>query len=81
MSRPGYSTVGASTHGHRPGYYVNGRWYGFDRRSQAVARAEFLAAEYGRDVTVRVKDHTGGESIEHTAKFSPSMSTSLLMLG
>jgi hypothetical protein len=63
---------------NRPGYYVNGRRYPFDRRAQALARAEFLASEYGRDVTMHVTDHTGSESVEHVARFVPSLSTSLL---
>jgi hypothetical protein len=65
---------------NRPGFYVNGRWYGFDRRAQAVARAELLAAEFGRDVVVRFKGHSGEDAVEYTAKFSPSVSTMLLMV-
>ncbi len=56
----------------RPGFYVNGRRYGFDRRSQAVARAEFLASEYGRDVTVDTITTTGVYAVEHTAKYKPT---------
>ena len=66
---------------NRAGYYVNGRRYPFDRRAQALARAAFLASEFGRDVTIHVIDHTGGDSVEHVAKFVPSMSTSLLAIG
>jgi hypothetical protein len=33
----------------RPGYYVEGRYYGFNI-AQAQARAEFLTKEYGREV-------------------------------
>ena len=35
----------------RPGYYVEGRFFR-DNYHQSVARAKFLATEYGRDISV-----------------------------
>ena len=40
----------------RPGYYVEGRWFG-DRFHQARARAAHLAAQYGRPVKVMLLAH------------------------
>lgn len=65
----------------RPGFYVNGRRYGFDQRSQAIARAEFLASEFGRDVTVETITPTGSRAVEHTAKHEPTMSSMRLAIG
>lgn len=62
----------------RHGYYVHGRRYGLDKRAQALARAEFLASEHARDIYVYQRNHEGAESVAHIAKYSPSMSTSLL---
>lgn len=64
----------------RHGYYVHGRHYSFDKRAQAIARAEFLAGEHQRDIYVRQRDHAGREEVAHVAKFTPSMSTSLLLV-
>ena len=62
----------------RHGYYVNGRRYSLDKRAQALARAEFLASEYQRDIRVYQRDHAGREEVAHVAKFVPTTSTSLL---
>ncbi len=43
----------------RHGYYVNGRRYSLEQHSQAIARANFLADEYGRDVQVTRVEHDG----------------------
>lgn len=49
----------------RPGYYVNGRHYfGLDRRAQALAKAKFLAVEYGREVDVERVDYEDIEQYE-----------------
>lgn len=40
----------------RPGYYVEGQWFG-DRFHQARARAAHLAAEYGRPVDLKRVEH------------------------
>jgi hypothetical protein len=64
----------------RPGFYVNGRRYGFDRRAQAIARAEWLAAEFARDVRVEAITPTGQTCLEHVARFEPT-STSLMAVG
>lgn len=42
----------------RPGYYVNGKHYfGLDKRSQALAKQQFLEKEYGRNVQVEKVDY------------------------
>lgn len=38
----------------RPGYYVEGTWYG-TKRAQAQARARHLTAQYGRQVLVTLR--------------------------
>ena len=40
----------------RPGYYVEGQWFG-DKFHQARARAAYLAAEYGRPVDLKRVEH------------------------
>lgn len=67
----------------RPGFYVHGRRYSFDKRSQAIARAEFLAGEFGRDVAVEAITPTGTRCLEHTARFAPqtAVSTNCLASG
>lgn len=46
--------------GKRPGYYVEGAFYG-DRFHQARARANFLSQEYGRGVQLTRVWHDGKE--------------------
>lgn len=42
----------------RPGYYVNGKHYfGLDKRSQALAKQQFLEKEYGRNVNLEKVDY------------------------
>lgn len=62
----------------RPGFYVNGRRYGFDQRAQAIARAEWLCLEFGRDVSVETVTPTGQRCLEHTARLEQSRHTRLL---
>lgn len=57
----------------RPGFYVNGRRYPLDTRAQAIARAEFIAEEYGRHVPVIMCSHDGIESVCYTAYTDPPM--------
>lgn len=66
----------------RHGYYVNGRRFTLEQRSQAIARAEFLTGEYRRNVNVTKIDHDGTESHEFTGRMTDpnSLSQSLLML-
>ena len=40
----------------RPGYYVEGEWFG-DRFHQARARAAHLAAQYGRPIDLKRVEH------------------------
>lgn len=40
----------------RPGYYVEGQWFG-DKFHQARARAAFLAHEYGRPIDILRIEH------------------------
>ena len=42
----------------KPGYYVEGRHYGFNI-AQARARAQFLAREFGRPVALTYTDQRG----------------------
>ena len=42
----------------KPGYYVEGRHYGFNI-AQARARAQFLTTEYGRPVALTYVDQRG----------------------
>jgi hypothetical protein len=61
------TTVMNTFHG-RAGYFVNGRRFSADCRAQAIARASFLATEYGRNIAVVYKAYDGNERIEYTAK-------------
>ena len=65
----------------RPGFYVNGRRYGFDQRNQAIARAEFLAGEFSRDVRVETITPTGSRAVEHVAKHEPTLSSMRMCVG
>jgi hypothetical protein len=59
----------------RHGYYVNGRRYSSEQRSQAIARANCLASEYGRDVPVIYVGHDGRRTTEYNAR--PNLENSM----
>lgn len=66
----------------RPGFYVESRYFSPAHRAQAIARAEFLATEYGRDVHVIRLDYGLAGAVHHTARaVMSSMSTMLLQAG
>lgn len=62
----------------RPGLYVNGRRYSLDHMAQAVARADFLAAEFGREMAVLHQSHDHVLTVPHIAK--PTASTTSLVV-
>lgn len=66
---------------NRSGFYVDGRRFSFDHKAQAIARAEYLASNYGRSVSVVLVNHDFERGVIHTAVGDTSASTRLLVLG
>lgn len=62
----------------RHGYYVNDKRYSLEQRAQAIARAEYIATEYGRDIPVLQVEHNGAARIAHTAR--PNLENSVRSL-
>lgn len=52
----------------RPGFYVESRHYPLTNRNQAIARANHLAREYGRDVRVTLQNHHGRRTTDYAAQ-------------
>lgn len=63
----------------RHGYHVNGRRFSLEQRSQAIARATFLASEYGREVPVLQVEHDGSSRVAHNARPNIEHSRTLLL--
>lgn len=51
----------------RPGFYVEGRHFSLNHRFQACARADWLAREWGRQVSAIRLDYGNVSTIAYTA--------------